>query len=456
MMQENDWNKKNDSSRTKDAATPGIFGKKKYCTYWIRTGNCDYIQEGCRYLHVIPDEETRLKIGIRDMPRWAKEDLPVPQYGPERKYQQKPGMMSPDWRNAIFGQAQTQTRAQAHAPARTQAQPPATVRGPSNQSHISSAAIQTPQTSTGTQNTVFTPPFLRYGPHASQQQTPSNGNFTTIQAPFHRSMNNQPNTKILTPDTSAATQAYQHQLRTGMAVDQRGPAGNLAQSMPDTSNIFSSQPPISRPAVTTGGTVNTQPGQTGELNKNVVAPDTHQRMTPERMSIWGQAQSQAASPGLFPQTNPFPATTRQNKAPTDARVSHVNTPKTIMPRPNSGRINTFVPNHQSNGSGSGSGGSGRASGNTTAQNKGHVKAKVGGPIYLNSPPSSPNTMAHVRRFTAPGEPKYVANPVEEEEDGKPIVQPAKQQSAKPHGHRHGGAKTKGRGKNSYDLIDATN
>ena len=65
-------------SKTKNAATPGIYGKKKFCTYWIRTGNCDYVQEGCKYLHVIPDEETRLRIGIRDMPRWAKEDLPVP------------------------------------------------------------------------------------------------------------------------------------------------------------------------------------------------------------------------------------------------------------------------------------------------------------------------------------------------------------------------------------------
>ena len=36
------------------------------------------MQEGCRYLHVIPDAETRLRIGIRDMPRWAKEDLPSP------------------------------------------------------------------------------------------------------------------------------------------------------------------------------------------------------------------------------------------------------------------------------------------------------------------------------------------------------------------------------------------
>ena len=69
------WEKGNDPSKTKDAMTPGVYGKKKYCTHWIRTGNCDYVQEGCKYLHVIPDEGTRMQIGIRDMPRWAKEDL---------------------------------------------------------------------------------------------------------------------------------------------------------------------------------------------------------------------------------------------------------------------------------------------------------------------------------------------------------------------------------------------
>lgn len=78
------WEKENDPSKTKDAMTPGVFGKKKYCTHWIRTGNCDYVQEGCKYLHVIPDEDTRMQIGIRDMPRWAKEDLPPPPGEPSK------------------------------------------------------------------------------------------------------------------------------------------------------------------------------------------------------------------------------------------------------------------------------------------------------------------------------------------------------------------------------------
>ena len=82
-------------SRTPNAATPGIYGRKKYCTYWIRTGNCDYIQEGCKFLHVIPDAETRLRIGIRDMPRWAREEIPAPE---EEYYPKRQTGTGQDWR----------------------------------------------------------------------------------------------------------------------------------------------------------------------------------------------------------------------------------------------------------------------------------------------------------------------------------------------------------------------
>ena len=101
VVEEKVWQEENDHSKTKDAMTPGVFGKKQYCTHWIRTGNCDYVQEGCKYLHVIPDEETRLRIGIRDMPRWAKEDLlpPHPQAAPPVAARNN-GRNAKSWRNA--------------------------------------------------------------------------------------------------------------------------------------------------------------------------------------------------------------------------------------------------------------------------------------------------------------------------------------------------------------------
>ena len=54
--------------------TPGVLGKKEYCTYYLRTGMCDYMQEGCRYKHRYPeDEETRRKLNLRKLPRWLEE-----------------------------------------------------------------------------------------------------------------------------------------------------------------------------------------------------------------------------------------------------------------------------------------------------------------------------------------------------------------------------------------------
>lgn len=47
--------------------------KKKYCTHWIRTGECDFLQQGCRYKHQMPDRTTLARIGFRSVPRWWQE-----------------------------------------------------------------------------------------------------------------------------------------------------------------------------------------------------------------------------------------------------------------------------------------------------------------------------------------------------------------------------------------------
>lgn len=48
--------------------------KKVYCTYWIRTGECGYVQQKCKYKHEIPDIRTLHTIGFREVPRWWKEE----------------------------------------------------------------------------------------------------------------------------------------------------------------------------------------------------------------------------------------------------------------------------------------------------------------------------------------------------------------------------------------------
>ncbi|OCL14590.1 hypothetical protein AOQ84DRAFT_384620 [Glonium stellatum] len=51
--------------------------KKVYCTYWIRTGECDYTQQGCLYKHEMPDLETLKNIGFISEPKWWKEKYAI-------------------------------------------------------------------------------------------------------------------------------------------------------------------------------------------------------------------------------------------------------------------------------------------------------------------------------------------------------------------------------------------
>lgn len=50
------------------------LGKKEYCSYWLRHGECDYAQQGCIYKHEMPhDRATLERLGLRDLPRWYRE-----------------------------------------------------------------------------------------------------------------------------------------------------------------------------------------------------------------------------------------------------------------------------------------------------------------------------------------------------------------------------------------------
>ncbi|MCJ1475191.1 hypothetical protein MMC13_003851 [Lambiella insularis] len=54
-------------------AQPGIFGVKEYCTHWIRKGECDFMQQGCIFKHVMPDLAGLQLLGYRSYPRWFRE-----------------------------------------------------------------------------------------------------------------------------------------------------------------------------------------------------------------------------------------------------------------------------------------------------------------------------------------------------------------------------------------------
>lgn len=47
--------------------------KKVFCTHWIMTGDCKFVQQGCRYKHEMPTEAKLKELGIRHKPRWWQE-----------------------------------------------------------------------------------------------------------------------------------------------------------------------------------------------------------------------------------------------------------------------------------------------------------------------------------------------------------------------------------------------
>ncbi|KAL8694023.1 MAG: hypothetical protein Q9218_001261 [Villophora microphyllina] len=60
-----------DEHPRQERAKAGLVpGKKVYCTHWIRTGECDFIQQGCLYKHEMPDGATLKAIGYHALPPW--------------------------------------------------------------------------------------------------------------------------------------------------------------------------------------------------------------------------------------------------------------------------------------------------------------------------------------------------------------------------------------------------
>ncbi|KAF2003624.1 hypothetical protein P154DRAFT_428596, partial [Amniculicola lignicola CBS 123094] len=47
--------------------------RKEYCTYWIKTGECAFTIQGCRYKHEMPSPAILKEIGFNTIPLWWKE-----------------------------------------------------------------------------------------------------------------------------------------------------------------------------------------------------------------------------------------------------------------------------------------------------------------------------------------------------------------------------------------------
>jgi hypothetical protein len=64
-----------DAYRSNQPGKGSYPDNKVYCSYWIRHGECDYMQQGCRYKHEMPDLKTLKSIGFQSVPRWYRERI---------------------------------------------------------------------------------------------------------------------------------------------------------------------------------------------------------------------------------------------------------------------------------------------------------------------------------------------------------------------------------------------
>lgn len=61
------------------SVSEAALGRKVYCSYWLRRGECDYAQQGCIYKHEMPKDLATLQIcGLRDWPQWYRQQYGVP------------------------------------------------------------------------------------------------------------------------------------------------------------------------------------------------------------------------------------------------------------------------------------------------------------------------------------------------------------------------------------------
>lgn len=49
------------------------LSRKQFCSHWIRTGECDFMQQGCIYKHVMPGLATLKTIGFQKTPSWYQQ-----------------------------------------------------------------------------------------------------------------------------------------------------------------------------------------------------------------------------------------------------------------------------------------------------------------------------------------------------------------------------------------------
>ena len=265
----------------------GTFGRKIFCTYYLRHGECDYQQTGCKFRHDLPeDPQTRHDIGFRRQPDWIKEQPTEPK---PAESSQVNGVQQATWRRGMTQDARRELPAsQTHGQRRS----------------LSNTAAPIPHYNFVQRSSIVQAPIM----------TPTNTNGQPVDAHAHlyklqaaqQAALFLPHQQYFPSSTASVTQDLRHmQLNTF-----DGANGNTSfqpltpthqrtgRSQPSTNELFSNakvvgsierrhepatQPPISRPnsqdfktllkgKETTNATVNTPSQGTAQVVPQASAP----------------------------------------------------------------------------------------------------------------------------------------------------------------------------------------
>ena len=349
----------------------GTFGRKIFCTYYLRNGECDYQQTGCKFRHDLPeDPQLRHDIGFLRLPAWIKEH---PTESKPAEASQVNGVQQATWRRGMTQDARRELPvSQIHGQRRS----------------LSNTAAPIPHSDLVQRSSITQAPSMTH--------TNTNGQAVDARAHLYKLQAAQqaalflPHQQYYPSSTASVTQDLRHmQLNTF-----DGANGNTSfqpitpthqrtgRSQPSTNELFSNakvvgsierrhepatQPPISRPVFqdsetylkgkeTTNATVNTPSQGIAEAVPQASAPTVSDTTT--------STHTMKANRKAFSINGSVPST------------SQAGTPGTSGPK--------------------------KAASDTSANET--ISSLVNGSI------ASPRVM-HRRLFVPPGEPQYLPNPI---------------------------------------------
>ena len=388
-------------------------GVKQYCTHWIRTGNCDYIQEGCKYKHVIPDIDTLREIGIRTFPRWVREDPSSP-LAEVTDWRKPNAAFRQDWRRQNSQPAHVElpeSPSVSHRPAFPHVTSPAPgFVHHQPPPHSPRPVVRQPNQPFPVQQPAFMPLTQHFPAHATytaqHQPRPQAIN------PFYNPMNS--------PFQSATTESYKRQSQPFPSATsynhQPHSAMNARSSLPPT------QPPISRPAPTVQPVPVKQPSAAQEAINGFVSgasvPPDYRVLT--KMN---EQNNGAASVGMnsMQPLIPSPDSTRPvNVPPYTPNRTPVNHPKNGVATFAAGFNQNIFATHGIDAT--------KLNGNAPAKVNSNTATNTNG-MHSRTQSSEPK---HRRLFVNPGEEQYVTNPPDE-------PKARSQYAGKKHGHSNGKA-----------------